>query len=275
MFLVHPKPPEGMEKVYEEIANDTVTQPGTWEAQLSAGGDKAKVFTELLTDGKLGALALLRNLRNMTQSGVSPHLVRSAMAQANWDRVYPYQLLTAAAAAPEYSVELEAALHAAVRDVDPMTGRTAVLVDVSGSMDSGLSARGVSTRMDAGCGLALLAMKYFEECEVYSFSTRLEHVPKIFGLEMSTRIKESQPNAGTHMAEAIREGLDEKWGRVVVLTDEPATGAKKLPKLPSGCSGYLINLAPYRTGVEFPVDSNWVRINGWTPSVLRYIDAYE
>ena len=44
--------------------------PDTWEVRLSAGKDKKESFTELLEANKMGALAIIRNLRNMVDAGV-------------------------------------------------------------------------------------------------------------------------------------------------------------------------------------------------------------
>jgi 60 kDa SS-A/Ro ribonucleoprotein len=44
---------------------------------LSAGKDKRENFERLLRDGKLGGLAVLRNLRLMLASGVDPQLIAS------------------------------------------------------------------------------------------------------------------------------------------------------------------------------------------------------
>jgi hypothetical protein len=66
LFLVHAKPKDDAQAALWKrlVANELVT-PDTWEAALSGGADKKEAFERLLRDGKLGYLALLRNLRNM------------------------------------------------------------------------------------------------------------------------------------------------------------------------------------------------------------------
>ena len=44
--------------------------PDTGEVALSAGKDKREVWERLFAERKLGAIALLRNLRNMRAAGV-------------------------------------------------------------------------------------------------------------------------------------------------------------------------------------------------------------
>jgi hypothetical protein len=58
--------------------------------------DKRAVWERLLIDRKLGALALLRNLRNLHTAGVSEELVLGALASLKTDRVLPFRFLAAA-----------------------------------------------------------------------------------------------------------------------------------------------------------------------------------
>lgn len=83
MFLVHPKPRKRVSKeefvesevnqedVFKKLASNTLEPPVTWEVALSSGADKKETWTRLLREKKLGALALLRNLRNMKEAGVN------------------------------------------------------------------------------------------------------------------------------------------------------------------------------------------------------------
>ena len=79
----------------------TLTPPDTWEVALSAGADKRAAWERLLREQKLGALALLRNLRNMRESGVSDKLVVSALGEMKTDRVLPFRFIAAARYAPK------------------------------------------------------------------------------------------------------------------------------------------------------------------------------
>jgi len=84
LFLVHPKAKdENQQAIFNKITNDTLAIPYTWETELSALGQntfendaakkaafKAK-WEELIDSGKLGYMALLRNLRNILEADVS------------------------------------------------------------------------------------------------------------------------------------------------------------------------------------------------------------
>ena len=72
MFLTHPKPANAeQEALWKRVASKELATPDTWETELSAGADKKETFVRLMCEDKLGALAFLRNLRNMLQAGVA------------------------------------------------------------------------------------------------------------------------------------------------------------------------------------------------------------
>src|SRR5579871_3753247 len=71
LFLCHAKPRDAEQaEVWKRLIDGTLESPDTWEVALSAGGDKREHWERLLAERKLGALALLRNLRNMQQAAV-------------------------------------------------------------------------------------------------------------------------------------------------------------------------------------------------------------
>ncbi len=84
LFLVHPKAKDAAQQaVFDKIAGRRLATPYTWETELSALGQqkfdseqqKQEAFRnkweELIDSGKLGYMALMRNLRNMLQAEVS------------------------------------------------------------------------------------------------------------------------------------------------------------------------------------------------------------
>ena len=88
-------------------ADDT----NTWEVALSSGADKREAWDRLLREQKLGALALLRNLRNMREAGGgSESLVLSALGSMSTTRVLPFRFLAAARYAPQWEAALEQAM---------------------------------------------------------------------------------------------------------------------------------------------------------------------
>src|ERR1700758_1807750 len=108
LFLCHAKPRDDKQAGgWKKLIWGRLAVPDTWEVALSSGADKREAWTRLLAERKLGALALLRNLRNMKDAGVHEELVLSTLRSANTQRVLPFRFLAAARYAPQWEGALE------------------------------------------------------------------------------------------------------------------------------------------------------------------------
>ena len=270
LFLAHAKPrDEAQAGVWKKLVSGSLTTPDTWEVALSSGADKREAWERLLREQKLGALALLRNLRNMREAGVDESLVLSALGSMSTARVLPFRFLAAARYAPQWEETLEQAMLKCVVETERLPGKTIVLVDVSGSMTAPLSRRSEMQRTDAAYGLAVLLREIAEKVAVYSFSDNLVEVPGRRGFALRDAIDASQRHNSTQLGNAVEKlNRNEKCDRLIVITDEQAHD--RVPA-PSG-KGYLINVASYKNGVGY---GKWTHIDGWSESVIEYIRALE
>jgi len=273
LFMVHAKGKDAEQQaVFDQLASGTLAAPDTWEVALSAGANKKETWERLLKEGKLGYLALLRNLRNMEQAGVDRSLVRDAIqARKGAEKVLPFRYVAAARHAPSFEPALDAALIACVEGLPKLSGRTAVLVDVSGSMDCKLSGKSELTRIDAAATLA--SVLNAEDLQVFSFSNKLVQVPARKGMAGVEAIKKSQYHSGTALGHALRElKTYGKFDRIIIITDEQSTdgaiGSYDVKR------GYIINVAGYGQS-SIGYDTNWTRINGFSENVIRWIAEYE
>src|SRR5215467_7433134 len=131
LFLAHAKPrDEAQAEVWKRLIAGELTTPDTWEVALSSGADKREAWERLLSEQKLGALALLRNLRNMRDAGVGESLVLAALSSMSTARVLPFRFLAAARYAPQWEEVLEQAMLKCVAETEKLSGKTIVLVDV-------------------------------------------------------------------------------------------------------------------------------------------------
>jgi 60 kDa SS-A/Ro ribonucleoprotein len=270
LFLCHAKPrDEAQAEVWKKLVSATLTTPDTWEVALSSGADKRDAWERLLREQKLGALALLRNLRNMREAGVDESLVLAALGCMSTARVLPFRFLAAARYAPQWEEALEQAMLKSVAGSEKLTGKTIVLVDVSGSMTAPLSRRSEMQRTDAAYGLAVLLREIGEEAAMFSFSDNLVEVPARRGFALRDAMDASQRHNGTYLGKAIEQlNRKEKYDRLIVITDEQAHD--RVPG-PSG-KGYVINIASSKNGVGY---GKWTHIDGWSESVIEYIRALE
>ena len=122
-------------------------------------------------------------------------------------------------------------------------------------------------RTDAAYGLAVLLREIAEKVSVYTFSDALKRVPARRGFALRDALDQSQPHGGTQLGKAL-EGLDEKYDRLIVITDEQSHDRVPAPK----GRGYVINVASYRNGVGY---GPWTHIDGWSEAVLGYIREME
>lgn len=284
LFLCHPKPRDFEQaNLWRMLIGGTLAPPDTWETELSAGKDKKATFERLIGEGKLGYLALLRNLRGMVAAGVNETLLHDAiLARKNGaDRVLPFRYVAAARACPSLEAPLDEALLDALHTMPELPGRTIVMVDVSRSMDARLSARSDLTRCDAACTLA--SMISAERLRVFSFSDRAVEVPPRRGMAGVDAIRSSQTHNGTALFDAVAEVQDRTpHDRMIIITDEQANGPdvhgyriqgvlRTMPA-PVCQHAYVINVASEQNGVGY---GPWTHLDGFSERVLVWIAEHE
>lgn len=272
MFMVHPEPDtEEQAGIFERLANNNLATPDTWEVSLSATGEESKKekWERLLRENKLGGMALLRNLRNMTREGVSPGMISQALHDMHTDRILPFRFIAAARHAPSYEPEIDAAMLRSMEGAEKFPGHTVILVDVSGSMIAPLSTRSDMMRIDAACGVAVVAREMCDGASIYTFSSKIVHVPPRRGMALRDAVVSSQSHGSTRLGHAVdtvnRKGL---YDRIIVVTDEQSHDIVPAPR----GRGYMINVASYKNGVGY---GDWIHIDGWSEGAIRYIQALE
>lgn len=271
MFLCHPKPVNTeQEALFKRVADKAMVTPDTWETELSAGADKCETFSRLMGERKLGALAFLRNLRNMVQSGVSEGEIRNYANTVNVDRVLPFRYIAAARIVPQLEDMLEKMMFRSLKDAPKLKGRTMLLVDISGSMfGTKVSAKSDLDRFDAAGALAMLCAEVCEEVEIHSFSTAAKRIAPRRGFALVEAIRDSQNHGGTAIGRAVSMANAVGYDRIIVITDEQSQDAVGTPLT---TKAYMLNVASYENGVRHDV---WTTVTGFSESVLDYIRVSE
>lgn len=267
LFLCHAKPKDDAQAAdWKQLVSGTLPVPDTWEVALSSGVDKKEAWSRLLAENKLGALALLRNLRNITQAGIPLPVIRAAVAGMSTTRVLPFRFIAAATHAPRLEPELEAAMFRNLLDHPKLPGHTVLMVDVSGSMSSKISGKSDLTRRDAACGLAMLLREVCESVEVVTFSDNLIPVPPRRGFALRDAIDKSQHHNGTNLRGAINFVNKQVTpaDRLICISDEQANSSVPDPK---GLA-YMINVASFKNGVGY---GSWNHIDGFSEAIVSYI----
>ena len=274
LFLCHAKPRNAEQaETWKKLVLNTLESPDTWEVALSAGKDRRETWERLLREGKVGGMAVLRNLRLMLAAGLPPKLVAERL-EKGIARALPFRFVTAARYAPKLEEAIERAMLKGIAGFATLPGVTGLVVDVSGSMDAPIAKRGETTRIDAAAGLAILLREKAEEFCVATFSDACVAIPPRRGFALRDAIVQSQAHSGTYLKRALSTLKGSKeWNdvdRLIVITDEQSPDGI----LPAWTEkAHLINVAPYKSGISY--GNGWTHIDGWSDRVLDYIAAME
>lgn len=296
MFMVHAKPKDATVKytkehrlansrtepltetevLFKKIVDNTLETANTWETRLSAGEDKAETFRDLMSKRQLGALAFLRNLRNMKEAGIADSELQDYLKDLPVEKVLPFRFISAAKYAPHLESDLEASMFKCLDNKDHLNGEVYMLVDVSYSMLEAVSKKSDITRLEAACGVAMLLKQITDKLKVYTFSEKLIEVPSRNGFALKDSIINSQRHSGTYMVESIRElnqHLDksDENRKLIIITDEQYNGRKDLnhKDFDDYSTVYVINVASYQYGVG--LHNQVTTISGWSDAVIDYI----
>lgn len=270
LFLCHAKPlDEAQAATWKKLVDNTLQTPDTWETALSSGANKKETFMRLINEGKLGGMALIRNLRGMVEAGIDHNFIHTAIQKMNTERILPYRFIAAAKYAPQFEPALETAMFKSLEGIEKLAGTTTLLIDVSGSMDHPLSGKSDLTRIDAACGLAILLREICENVRIFTFSRETVEVPARRGFALRDAIKNSQAHRDTYMSQSLKKlNYGSGANRLIVISDEQANSQIGNPKT----KAYMLNVASAKNGIGY---GEWMHIDGFSESVVKFIGQYE
>lgn len=293
MFMTHPKPDNAaQEALFKRVANKELATPDTWETELSAGAGKKETFERLMTEGKLGALAFLRNLRNMKQAGIDESAIRAYASQVDVARVLPFRFIASARIVSDYEDMLENMMYRALANQPKLPGRTVLVIDTSGSMGASISRKSDLNGADAAAAMAILARELCEEVVIYATAgndASRKHatmqIPPHRGFALSDYINSSAVHhniggGGIFLVQCMdyiaNKEKNNVVDRVIVFTDEQDTGGRgfepaKAKHLSNG-KNYIMNVGSYQNGIN---SDAWLTITGFSEASFDYIRAFE
>lgn len=321
LFLVHPKAKDEAQQVlFNKIAKDELAVPYTWETELSAVGqqkfenDLARStafklkWEELIDSNKLGYMALMRNLRNILDAGVSSEHVRKVCntlrdpkAVAN-SKQLPFRFLAAyreiklvrSEFATSILYALEEAVELSVKNMKGFDEDTAVCIacDVSGSMQKAVSAKSKILMFDIGLMLGMLMQSkckrvvsgmFGDSWKIINMSPRnvLANVDEYYK-------REGEVGYATNGHKVIDDLINRNvvMDKVMLFTDcqlydNKMIGSsverswKAYKKIAPNAKLYLFDLAGYgATPLNVKRDDVYL-IAGWSDKVFEILDAIE
>lgn len=257
----------------------------TWES-LSGwlqGPMDAKAWEAIIP--RMGFMALLRNLRNFEEAGISKdseQYVRDVLSDAEAvakSRQFPIRFYSAWKATDSltFARELEDALEMSLQNVPELSGRTLVMVDCSGSMNDYQSDRSQVQRWELAAvfGMALAkAQKGRADVVLYS-DTDIRFDPSKSILKSLDEVRRQPLWRGTMTWQSVSRNYNGQ-NRIVILTDEQAHDSRsRLMQIPQQVPIYTFNLGGYRAAHTFQGEKGSYVFGGLTDAGFRMIKSID
>jgi len=260
--LVHPKPSADKAKAYKSLMEGDLASTGTWESELSAAGQlaenetekaemKADAWKNLISTGKIGYFALLRNLRNIVEQCDDMTIAAACELLTDEKRiagslVLPFRYLTAhrevskinSAKARNVLAAITQATETSLKNVPVFPGETLVALDCSGSMGSATDPK--SPTSIGSLFTAVLAKSNNADTLMFDTSSKwLHYSPTESVVGITEKIHRLVTGGGTDFR-LIFTSLAKKYDRVIILSDMQAWVGYQSPQAVFGqyCKAY-------------------------------------
>lgn len=262
----------------------------TWEDALSLAGNKVdkKLLWEAMIPN-MGYMALLRNLRNFDEAGVSGDVagwVSSRLCspeEVARSRQLPMRFLSAfrAIGNVRWHMGLEMALQHSLGNIPEFKGRTLILIDTSSSMNTQFGKDTALRFWDAAAIFGLALSQRCEHANVVSFSSRPMSFPLQKGaslLVMLEAFKRGYFQGGGTATQAAVQSSYHGHDRVVILTDEQAdyhSFGNVAASVPDHIPVITFNLAGYKVGHAESGSGTRITIGGLSDSAFKLLPVLE
>jgi hypothetical protein len=272
----------------------------TWEDALSLGGDKIdkrKLWEALIDAEALGYTALIRNLRNFDEAGVSKaHAKKVAEiiedeARVKSSRQLPFRFLSAYHTAPSdrWKQALTEALDYSTSNIPKLSGRTLVLVDTSGSMESYLSGHSKVRYVVVAALFGVALARNASKVDLYGFGDgvfrhELAYGGSVLGQTQQFVRRVGEAGHGTQIAASMKATFA-KHDRVVIFTDMQTMSRNAYTfgygignvseAVPANVPVYAWNLAGYEASMMPTGSGNRHEFGGFSDSAFSIMQTLE
>jgi hypothetical protein len=264
----------------------------TWEDVLSLGGaaglDKAWLWESIVPS--MGYMALLRNLRNLDEAGVSKIVAKSIAgkladpAEVARSRQLPFRFYSAyeQVRSARWGEALDDALRLSMANLPSLPGRSLVLIDTSASMTGmHLSKHSTVTPAKAAAvfGVALTAKLGAGAVDMIGFADRtFRHVVKPGDAVLRQVEKFLERTGEVGHGTAIAAALRSTYGghdRVFVISDMQTVDGGTSSAIPAHVPLYGLNLGGYRRTAYAAGTPNRHEFGGLTDATFRMVPLIE
>ena len=285
----------------------------TWEQVISASNeaDKGEKWMELVSSNSLGYIALIRNLRNIIDSTMTfnnidiwymteliPRIINEDAIKKSL--IFPYQIYTAykmlkssgytryTNISQSLTMALDAAFRISVNNVPEIDGSTAIILDVSGSMDDYVSYRSVTTLKELGAVYAASIWMRNKSVDIIKFGTKAKYADTTIGGNIFDFIKRMVDNDNLGYGTDIRKAfniLDYSVDTIFIISDMQIMGDsydmyydnegiesyQKWENKYGKAEVFSFDISNYHTTVANPKKKNVHCLMSLSPKIFDYI----
>ena len=192
--IAHPKAKnEEQNTLWKRVINDDLKPAETWENKISSEGSTTENWSEMVQSGKMGYMALMRNLRNLLKKDVPMEVIETACGiltnpeQVKKSKQLPFRFFSAYRSLKEANGEgqtirgwdsddseeitenmntcklekvlnaLEEATRLSAWNIPKLNGTSVIACDVSGSMETPISEKSSVQNFDIGLVMGAIA----------------------------------------------------------------------------------------------------------------------
>lgn len=307
MTLVRPKPKDNAQQaLFEKLVNgESLPIPETWEMITTIKGSNKSSWEEAVQ--VMPYMATLRNVRNLLQHDVGNLDVAldrlTDPVQVAKSKQLPFRFHSAYREIEKFTGTnfktnkvldaIETAMELSIENLPKTGGSTAVLVDLSGSMESPISGNSTVSCREIASVFGGISSKLFDDGVFYGFGDSQKIIPiskKSSVLDSVKKIHATDVGCSTNAHLPIKDMIKNGTSvdRIVLFSDmqcynsTPYYGEDVSPafleyrnKVNPNCKMYSIDLRGYGT-VKWPKNTRGVyTITGWSNGIFSFIDAVE
>ncbi|MFA5248428.1 MAG: TROVE domain-containing protein [Dehalococcoidales bacterium] len=313
MTLVRPKPKDSAQAaIFEKLVNgESLPIPDTWEMITTIKGSNKASWEEAAE--KTPYMATIRNLNNFLRNDIGNLDVvidrLTNEAQVLKSKQLPFRFYSAYREIQNNAKDsrtnkvldaIDTAMEISIKNVPNAGGKTAVLVDLSGSMQSKVSGKSTVSMREIASVFGAISSKVFDDCVFYGFGDTSKVIPLSKRSSIIDNVEKiNQTNVGcstnAHLPvlDMIKNGTD--VDRIILFSDMQcynsgysgtssgySYGYDVTPaffdyrkKVNQNTKLYSIDLTGYGT-VKWPENTRGIyTISGWSNSIFNFIDAVE
>lgn len=308
--LVRPKPQHANEEqklAWKDLMEGKLVSFDTWETEISNAKDDAArriAWQQLISNDKLGYMALIRNLNNLVKYDVSPETLNTVVSkltdrdEVKRSKQLPFRFYTAfqnVKGSRKLSDAISVAMDHAVDNVPELPGRTLIAVDCSGSM--------AGESIEKAAIFAATLVRANENAELVMFDTSLKSLT-VSGrtpvVDIARHIISEATGGGTETSLVFKYCMDKKkeFDRIIILSDNeswqesynPGSSILRIAGRSAGAGVnafyneykrvmntdpyvYAIDIAGY--GTKDVAGSKVFHLAGWSARLLDFVGAME